>query len=209
MRSRTHLDPSGNEIQAATRSTPKLLLDPSREPRVSSRRSADEQCRCFAGSGRQRRQNIINGEVPIRLESHAELIGTGDGSSGASPAEERGENALATVGSHAVAAVEKQSSSAETNAPFRGDVRVQIRDPPDLARGRNTPYYVGCDCGCSAGDGDVGNRIDADSAVKSDERVLMSSVTDRGPWHAIDSEVVDRPDVGFRIRIHDGEVASS
>jgi hypothetical protein len=61
------------------------------------RRRADEEYRRFAGGGRQRRQNIIDNEIAVRVQGYAELVGTGSGGSGGRQAEERSEDTLPAI----------------------------------------------------------------------------------------------------------------
>jgi hypothetical protein len=53
--------------------TPDLVFDARCEPRVSSPRGPDKQYRCVARTGRHRGQNIVNGEVSVRLEGYSGL----------------------------------------------------------------------------------------------------------------------------------------
>jgi hypothetical protein len=179
MRQRTHPDLSELEVTTVMRPAPSLLFDPGCKPGVSSRRSTNQENRSFAGSRRHRRQVVFDDEIAVGVESHADLVRTGSGRGGSSSAEKRCENALAAIRSDTIASAEKQSAATSEDAPVGGHCGVEIIDPPDLTCRRDAPNGVWRDCRSWPVDDDIGNRVDPDGVIKSNQQTFPIAVAGR------------------------------
>jgi hypothetical protein len=170
MRQRTHPDLMVDTSCDST--APGLLLDSGCEPRVSSRRGADEENRSIAGAGRYRRQDVVDNKIAVSIQRYAGFGGIGSGGRSRRPAEEGREDTLPAVGSNAIAATEKQAAATNADASIGEHIRVEIIHPPDLTGGRNTSDYVWAGGYGCPGDDHVRNRIDSDGLTESNEQVF-------------------------------------
>jgi len=156
------------------------LANSGSEPNTSH--ISDKQYRTLADCRLNGRQEIVDSEISVCLESNARESGVVGGGRGRRSTEKRSVNALPGIGPDAIARREEQAASRHSYMAIETHLRIEGCDSPRCA-GRNAAHDVEVDCSIR---GNTGDRDDSDGTFEFQSSIVLSE------GHTTDSQNYER-----------------